>query len=399
MIFFRGPLLLSKRLFLLMHKNVKLLYWLNFFIDFSPSAPIAVLYFSKVAGSFALGMSVYSIIMLAAALFQIPTGILSDLYGRKITIVLGAFSQFLGSVFFAVGGYYYILLIGAALMGLGRAFYSGNNEAILFESLKSEAKEKDYHHFLGKTSSMFQVALASSAFIGGFIANRSFVLVMWVTVIPQFLAFVVSLFFIEPPKHYLKEAKGLSLIKESFKQFKLNMKLRLLTFAQVIDYAFGEAAYQFRTTFIATLWPVWAIGIASFMNNLFAAVSYFFSGKVISKFSPYKIFFFEVIYGRIVNLSSLIFPTVVSPVLMSTTSLTYGVGNVTQGMLLQKEYSDQQRATLGSLISLAGSMTFAVVAIIIGAIGDKIGPAKTLIIINIILFAPLIFYRKIFKHR
>ena len=382
-----------------MHKNIRLLYWLNFFIDFSPAAPIAILYFSKIVGSFALGMSVYSVIMLSSALFQIPTGALSDLKGRKICIVLGAFSQFLGSICFAIGGFYLMLLLGAVFMGLGRAFYSGNNEALLYETLKSQEREKDYHHFLGKTSSMFQIALASGAFIGGFIANQSFSLVMWATVIPQFMAFIVSLFFTEPSKHYIHESGGINLIKESLKQFKSNTRLRMLTFARVISYAFSEAGYQFKSTFIATLWPVWAIGIASFLNNFLAAISYFFSGKIIAKYSVKKVFYFQIIFGRIMDLISLVFPTIFSPVIMSSSALTYGAGQVAYGVLFQKEYTDRERATLGSLVTMAGSILFAFAAVFLGAMGDIFGPAKTLIFTSVVLFIPLVFYRRIFEHK
>lgn len=222
---------------------------------------------------------------------------------------------------------------------------------------------------------------------------------MWVAVIPQFIAFIISFFFIEPPVHFVKEGTGLHLIKESFVQFKLNTKLRLLTFARVISYAFDEAGYQFKSTFIALLWPIWAIGVANFLNNLFAAISYFFSGKLITKFSVKKVFYFQVLFGRIINLISLIFPTVVSPLLMSSTSFTYGVGQVSYGVLFQKEFTDRQRATLGSLVTMAGSVLFAIVAILLGAVGDVFGPAKTLIFANIALFVPVLFYRKIFEHK
>ena len=45
-------------------KNVKLLSIFNFLIGFSPFAPLAIIYFSKVSGSFTLGASIFGIIML-----------------------------------------------------------------------------------------------------------------------------------------------------------------------------------------------------------------------------------------------------------------------------------------------------------------------------------------------
>lgn len=112
-------------------RNVRLLAWFNFFTDFRPYAPIAILYFAQVSGSYALGMSVFSAVMLAQSLFEVPTGVFSDLIGRKKTIVCGALAGVLSLVCYATGGTYIVLLAGAAFEGLARAFYSGNNDALL----------------------------------------------------------------------------------------------------------------------------------------------------------------------------------------------------------------------------------------------------------------------------
>ena len=69
-----------------LHKNIKLLSWFNFLLDFKFYAPIAIIYFAKVSGSFALGMSVFSLTMLSSAFFEVPTGVYSDMIGRKKTI-------------------------------------------------------------------------------------------------------------------------------------------------------------------------------------------------------------------------------------------------------------------------------------------------------------------------
>jgi hypothetical protein len=42
-------------------KNIRLLAWLNFCTDFVFFAPVAILYFAQTTGSYALGMSIFSI--------------------------------------------------------------------------------------------------------------------------------------------------------------------------------------------------------------------------------------------------------------------------------------------------------------------------------------------------
>lgn len=152
------------------HKNIKVLKWFNFFTDFKLYAPLAIIYFARVSGSFALGMAIFSIAMVSSALFEIPTGIFSDRIGRRKTVILGAMSAVLYSIFYAIGQSFLILAIGAIFEGLSRSFYSGNNEALLYDSLAEAKNEQHYDEYLGKTSAMFQLALAISAILGGFIA-------------------------------------------------------------------------------------------------------------------------------------------------------------------------------------------------------------------------------------
>ncbi len=76
-------------------KNIKLLSWLNFCTDFVFFAPVAILYFAHVTGSYALGMSIFSLAYVSSAIFEVPTGIISDLVGRKKTTILGAASSVL----------------------------------------------------------------------------------------------------------------------------------------------------------------------------------------------------------------------------------------------------------------------------------------------------------------
>ena len=103
----------------------------NFFVDLRFFTPVAILYFAQVTGSFASGMLVFSVIMLSAALWEVPTGILSDQMGRRRTVILGAVASTAAVVFYAIGGTFAALALGGVLEGLSRALYSGNNAALL----------------------------------------------------------------------------------------------------------------------------------------------------------------------------------------------------------------------------------------------------------------------------
>lgn len=380
------------------HSNIRTLTWFNFFTDFKLYAPIAIIYFSQVTGSFTLGMSIFSLAMIATALFEIPTGVFSDRIGRRKTVIYGALAAVFYSVFYAIGQSFWILAIGAVLEGLSRSFYSGNNDALLHDTLRQTHEEHQYEEYLGRVSAMFQIALAVSAVVGGILATWSFPLIMWLSVLPQLVCLILAFKLIEPEIRSDKSGNIYIHLKTAYKNFFTNKKLKLLSIASVSGFAFGEASYQFQAAFYNTIWPVWAIGIAKTISNLTAAISYHLSGRLIKKWSALKIIIVDNTYNRVINILATTFPTVLSPLLMSSTSIFFGVTSVAKNTLLQKEFSNEQRATMGSLNSLAGSIVFGIIAIILGVLADTLSPAHALLILQIFQIGNLYLYWKVFKH-
>src|SRR3990167_7868643 len=118
-----------------MERNIKLLSLFNFFADFKFHSAVLIIYFAKVTGSYTLATSLFSVVMVSAAVFEVPTGIFSDIIGRKKTVMLGAISATLSAILYAAGYSYWPLFVGALLEGLSRSWYSGNNDALLYESI------------------------------------------------------------------------------------------------------------------------------------------------------------------------------------------------------------------------------------------------------------------------
>ncbi len=379
--------------------NIKILTWFNFFTDFKLYSPVAIIYFSQVTGSFALGMSIFSVAMVASAFFEIPTGVLSDRLGRRRTLIFGALAAALCSVFYAVGGSFWVLVIGAIFEGLSRSFYSGNNDALLHDTLEETRHEHEYAEYLGKISSMFQVALAASAVLGGILASWSFPLIMWLSVIPQLCCVVLSFHIREPKIHSAMSGNIFQHLRMAVKKFRENKQLRLLTFSHIVGYGFGEAGFQFQSAFYNSIWPVWAIGFAKTFSYLFATFSFRISGKLIKRFGGIEVIIADNIYNRFVNIIATLFPTILSPLLMSSTSIFHGITSVAKSTLLQKEFTNEQRATMGSLNSFAGSIFFGIVAFVLGSVADSLSPARALFLLQVFQIGNLWIYWKLFKHR
>lgn len=362
-------------------RNIKILTWQGFLIGFSLWSPIAAIYFSKVSGSYALGLSIFSMAMVSSAIFEIPTGIFSDLIGRKYTTILGGFFYMLGGIFYALGFNYWWLVIGAVCEGLARAFYSGNNDALLYDSLQKSDRKEELAKFMGHIGGAEQWALGITALLGGILAAKfSFTLVMWLSVIPLFLCFFTSWWLAEVKNTKVGEGNVYIHLKEAIKNFIKNEKLRLLSLTSIIGFGTGEAGFQFTPVFIQSIWPLWAIGLARTLSNVGAALGFNLSGRMVKRFKAVNILIFEQIYSRLASIIAFVFPSVVSPILLSSTSLMYGPSMVAENSLFQKEFSDKQRATMGSLNSLGKSIFFGVILLILGIVADKTNPRAALIL-------------------
>src|SRR5947209_5956667 len=135
-------------------KNIRLFNLFSFFSSLDFYIPIKVVYFHQVTNSYSDASLIISLVWISQAILEIPTGIFSDLIGRKKTIVLGAFASVVAYLVYASGSNLWIFLLGSFFEGGSRAFFSGNNNAYLHNLLEDKQKETDYHHYYGKLNSV-----------------------------------------------------------------------------------------------------------------------------------------------------------------------------------------------------------------------------------------------------
>jgi MFS family permease len=382
-----------------MARNIRLLSIFNFFLNFEPHMPVAIIYFSHVTGSFALGMTVFSVAMVSSALFEIPTGVISDLIGRKKTMMLGGIAGTVSILCYALAGSFWMLALGSVFEGLMGALYSGNNNAFLHDTLKQAGQEEKYSYYLGRTSSLFQVGLGVSAILGGLVSQYSLPLVMWIGILPRSMCIFISMFMIEPTVHAETiETNAFAHLKEALRQFRQNAKLRKLNAAYVIDYGIGQASFLFKPAFYQTLWPLWALGFGRALANVAGFISYWSSGTVVKRFGAFKALIGSKLGTHSVTLFAVAIPTVLSPILIALTSLFYGVKTVSEQTLLHREFTDKQRATMGSLNQFASSIFFGLFAYLFGMMADLYDARLALILGEIALFAVILLYARVFMH-
>lgn len=342
-------------------------------------------------------MGVLSLGMVTAAALEVPSGIASDRWGRKATLVAGSILSLLSVICYALAPTYLLLAIGGVLEGAARSFFSGNNTAMLYDTARETGHEHEYHHLLGKTSSMFQIALGLSALLGGLLVFESLRFIVLLSIIPQFLAVIVGLRMTEPQVHKSISENSWTHFREAFRHLRGHSRLKWLTLIKSVNFGIGEASYQFIAVFFQTLWPLWAIGVLRAGGNGAAAISFLYAGRMIDRFGHFPILIFSRLYGLTINTLGLLLNGLVSPILLSSSSFFFGVNTVASDHLVQKTLTDDQRATLGSLVSFIGSLVFVPASLGIGAIADIWGPRTAVLCGVLTMFGLLPVYIKLYR--
>jgi hypothetical protein len=84
-----------------------------------------------------------------------------------------------------------------------------------------------------------------------------------------------------------------------------------------------------------------------------------------------------------IKLMALGLNNIVSPFLYCLLNLGYGSSSTAQNKLMQDEFTDKQRATMGSIVSFFGNMLFGILSIAVGFLADNISAVSVLYILMI----------------
>jgi MFS family permease len=155
----------------------------------------------------------------ASLLAEVPTGMFSDRISRKWSLVIGSIISIPSMFFVITSESFVVILVSVVLDGISKAFVSGTDTAMLYDSLKAANRESEFHKVLGRTRWYSSWASATGGIGGGLLASLSLSIPFWAAFGIIFLVLFIRLALKEPPrfgKPVSKEPQCLHL-KESLK--------------------------------------------------------------------------------------------------------------------------------------------------------------------------------------
>ena len=119
-------------------------------------------------------------------LFEIPSGAVADLYGRRRAMIFSFFAYIASFVVFAVSKSLFPLFAAMFFYGLGDAFRSGTHKAMIFDWLRLQGRSDERTKIYGFTRSWSQMGSAVSVLIAGALVfySGNFVDIFWFSIIP-----------------------------------------------------------------------------------------------------------------------------------------------------------------------------------------------------------------------
>lgn len=379
-----------------MEHNLKTMYLISLLNEIKFYGIIIILYYIQLSGSMTLGMSVFSISTIAAALAEIPTGLISDKVGRKNTIILGSLCSSIAVIILALAENFVGLLVVAIFQGIEKAFFSGNNSAFIYDVLKEEKREEEFKNYIGKNNSMFYLAGVISAILGTVIvAFTSYKFVIALSIFPKIVQLILATTLKDVTKYSNEEENIFKSIKEPINKVLSSRILRKQVVADGIIGGIEEACFQFRATFYEAVWPTWAIGIPNLLANAGAFVSNWNGDKIIKKFGGKAIIIFSNVYDIISTSLAVLTNNVFSPIIMVSNSVI--PADIAEEDIEQKYYSDEYRATMGSVKSLFESVMFSIIAVLVGFVADRTSIIFAFVIFQLVKIVPIGIYLLIFR--
>lgn len=116
-------------------------------------------------GDFFLIQGLSSLCMFA---FEIPSGYVGDLFSRKKTLMAGFLGWICGYLCWIYGSGFWWILGGELLFGMSNSFISGTLEAYLYDLLKKNRKERNFHKKMAKMETFAGFGLISATLSGAF---------------------------------------------------------------------------------------------------------------------------------------------------------------------------------------------------------------------------------------
>ncbi len=201
-------------------RNPRLLFWARFFTMFKMLNAIVTLFYLQRGLSLEQTVWLSGIFGLFSLLFEVPSGYLADRLGRKWTLISGVVLLILSDLIHLVAFGFPAFIIAFVFLSAASSCFSGTEEALLYDTLKEQEKEKETTRYFSRLLSAQNLPKILLPGLGALIAKDllewQFSILLWTNIGAAMMALFLYTRITEPKHTEDVSAQEKNLFKESF---------------------------------------------------------------------------------------------------------------------------------------------------------------------------------------
>lgn len=340
---------------------------------------------------------------LSKILFEIPTGVVADKYGRKISLIIGSvlFEAYL--IMTLLGNSFIIFFISMLLQGIAVTFISGSDSAIFVDSINLSGGKDKLARYGAISQFASYLGMSLGALIGGFLAaNGQYDFVYLAQIITFSIPLFITIFLTEPP--YEKVAKEKPVSSRIVFDFIYHNKvvLYLILLNSFIAFSFIPIDSYYANFLIMNGINEKITGLILFLQQFIGTVFVIFvllkRPIKVKKFSNIVMLkFLPLLMMAALFVTFLIKMSIIAFVCYFIAQFIFILINPIIFEELHTNSPSEYRATIGSYFSFFQSIVALVVNLLFGYLSNKLNMSISFMILIIASFALLILNNVILK--
>ena len=352
-----------------------------------------------------IGLSVFQIGILMAAyplaslLFEVPTGAVADIYGRKFSVMLGLFTEGISLFLVYLSNNFYYLIFVMFIFGITKTFSTGSAEAWIVDLVTRKKRKDLVHTYFVKEQFIIGFGLIISGILGAFLVSKFGVGIIWavtggILILSFFILGFAEEIFVRRKAKIKDSLKDVS--KQTKKTISYGYKHPVLYYF-LIAMVIMMFAYTFSSliTWVPFLksfnFPDYAFGYLQSGIAAVAMIAPFCFGNLHKKIGDRNFIIFGTFMSALI-IAFILLPKswVTALIVILSSSFFFDMKRPVSRSFFHKFIPSKLRATMGSVEAMLASIALIISTPIVGYLVDLIGPRYSIFLTSI-LSIPIIF--------
>lgn len=353
-----------------LERNIPLLYQYKFFRMFLLLMPVIVPFFHTKGLQMKEIYLLQSIFAVSVFIMEVPSGYISDLIGRRFSLIWSSLLSGIGFSLFPLAHDFFLLAVAEVILAVAVSLASGTDTSLIYDSLEALGSKKAEIKILGRT--VFYMTLGEG--IAGGLASlfmlysQNLNIIATVSAVMCWIPLFICWRMEEPPRKLMDRRKH----KENFiyiyaSMFKHSALLNMI----ILNMTFYFTATLFAVWMFQKYWqnisiPLIYFGFLWALTNFVVSVTARYAHKIEKRLGSTAV----VLIIGILPIGGYLGIGVITSIWGVFVCLLFqicrGLGQVILKDALNKRVSADFRATANSIVQMSGRILFMVVGPLIG---------------------------------